>query len=70
MAQWCEELAESGGDQDRAIEIYREGTELPDAALAAAAGVMGSRTSSEDQAIEAGRRVERSCEASGVDLTD
>lgn len=70
IARWCEGLAEAAGDQDGAIEIYQEGTDLPDAALAAAAGVLASRTSSEDQAIEPGRRVERSCEAAGVDLTD
>lgn len=70
VEEWCEELAESAGDQDRAIEIYREGADLPDPALAAAAEVLASDSSPVDEALAAGKRVERSCEQSGVDLTD
>jgi hypothetical protein len=70
IARWCKELAGSEHDQDRAIEIYREGAELPDPALAAAAEVLASGTSADDEALAAGRRVERSCQESGVDLTD
>jgi hypothetical protein len=70
IARWCGELAEAVGDQDRAIEIYRDGEELPNAALAAAAGILASPTASEDEVLEAGQRVERSCERTGVDLTD
>lgn len=70
IARWCEELAEAVDDQDRAIDIYREGAELPRPALAAAAEILSSETSSEERVEEAGRRVEDSCERSGVDLTD
>ena len=70
IASWCEELAEVVDDQERAIDIYREGTELPRPALAAAAETLSSGTSSEDRVEQAGRRVESSCERSGVDLTD
>lgn len=69
IARWCEELAESAGDQDRAIEIYREGADLPNPALAAAAEVLASGTSPVEEALAAGRRVERSCGESGVDVT-
>jgi hypothetical protein len=70
IARWCEELAEAVGDQDRALDIYREGTDLPEPALAAAAEVLSSRSSAEDRVEEAGRQVEGSCERRGVDLTD
>jgi hypothetical protein len=70
ITRWCEELAGAVGDQDRAIEIYREGEALPNAALAAAAEILAAPASSEDQVVEAGQRVERSCERTGVDLTD
>jgi hypothetical protein len=70
IARWCEELAQAVDDQDRAIEIYREGEQLPNAALATAAGTLASPTASEDEVLEAGQRVERSCERTGVDLTD
>ena len=70
IARWCEELAEAVDDQDRALEIYREGEQLPNAALAAAAGILASPTASEDLVLDAGQRVERSCERTGVDLTD
>ena len=69
IAAWCEELAEVVDDQDRAIDIYREGTELPRPALAAAAEILSSGTSAEDRVEEAGRRVEGSCERSGIDIT-
>jgi hypothetical protein len=69
IVRWCKELAGSEDDQDRALEIYREGADLPDPALAAAAEVLASGTSADDEALAAGRRVERSCEESGVDLT-
>ena len=70
IARWCQELAESQDDQDRAIEIYREGADLPDPALASAAEVLASGTPADDEALAAGRRVERSCKETGVDLTD
>ena len=70
IGRWCEEIAEAVDDQDRAIDIYREGEQLPNAALAAAAGILASPTASEDEVVEAGQRVERSCERTGVDLTD
>lgn len=70
VARWCDDLAEAVDDQDRAIDIYREGTELPRPALAAAAEILSSRTSAEERVEEAGSRVEASCERSGVDLTD
>jgi hypothetical protein len=69
IAQWCEELAESAEDEDRAIEIYREGADLPDPTLAKAAEVLASGEPTDDEALAAGRRVERSCEANGVDIT-
>lgn len=68
IARWCEDLAESAGDQDRALDIYRAGADLPDPALAAAAEVLASGMPA-NEALAAGRQVERSCHEKGVELT-
>ena len=69
IARWCEELAEAGGDEERAIEIYREGAGLPDPTLATAAKVLVSGMPA-DEALAAGREIQSACEERGIDITD
>jgi hypothetical protein len=68
VSDWCEELVETGDDDEEAIEVYREGRSLPDPTIAKAAGILASGEGSEQQVIRAGELIERSCGELGVDL--
>lgn len=60
LASWCRKLAEAG--EDRAAEVYREGADLDDRAVARAAAMLVSGEGSEQELTEAGEQIERACD--------